>query len=141
MLYHDTETQASITVMRIDGDHSKPTMSTITLNGLLYYGLEPSRVSPVHTDHPAIPEGTYQMEITMSPHLGYETPELIDVPGRSEIRIHIGNFPVDTLGCILVGKSEGLDTMTILESKKAFEEMMTWIKSLPKLPQVVVLDP
>ena len=136
----DTQPQASIAVMRIDGSEDKATMSIVTINGTPYYGLEPSKVNPVHEGHPAIPAGTYQIAITMSPHLEYETPELIGVPDRSEIRIHVGNYPKDSLGCLIVGKSEGSDGQSVLESKEAFTELMAWIKGLPKLPQVVVFD-
>ncbi len=34
-------------------------------------------------------------------------PILHDVPNRSQILIHPGNFPKDTLGCILVGNAKG----------------------------------
>lgn len=66
-------------------------------------GLEPSRTTPVHAGHPCIPAGRYKVVVTHSPHLGYATPELLAVPGRSDIRWHIGNKPEDVLGCIAVG--------------------------------------
>lgn len=50
----------------------------------------------------AIALGRYQMRITPSARFGRLLP-LIEVPGRSGIRIHAGNTGVDTEGCILVG--------------------------------------
>ncbi len=47
---------------------------------------------------------------------------LIDVPGFTGIRIHIGNFPKDTEGCILVGTKLGIDK--VVNSKIAFDGLM-----------------
>lgn len=66
-------------------------------------GLEPSRKTPVHVGHPCIPVGTYKVIITQSPNLGYATPEVLNVPGRTHIRWHIGNKPEDVLGCVAIG--------------------------------------
>lgn len=63
----------------------------------------------------AIPTGRYRITLGIkSPKYskvekykkidGY-LPRLIDVPGYSGILIHIGNYPKDTNGCILVGKN------------------------------------
>lgn len=51
----------------------------------------------------AIPAGWYRMELTMSPRFHRLLPILRYVPGRTGIRIHAGNTPKDTRGCILVG--------------------------------------
>lgn len=86
------------------------------------YYLEPSRVTPVNVGHPCIPAGTYKVVLTMSPHLGYICPEVLDVPGRTAIRWHIGNFPKDVLGCRVVGTILGDDFVG--NSKGAFEALM-----------------
>lgn len=51
----------------------------------------------------AIPRGRYKVELTYSPHFSRVTPELVDVPYFSNIRIHGGNTSEDTLGCPLLG--------------------------------------
>lgn len=80
----------------------------------------------------AIPTGTY--EITMdvySAKFGSKTaykkyggflPRLISVKGYDGVLIHIGNYPTDSLGCILVGwnKTKGM----VSESTKAFNLLM-----------------
>jgi hypothetical protein len=54
-----------------------------------------------------IPAGTYGLRLSRSQRFGRLLPELLDVPGRSMIRIHAGNGPGDTEGCILVGPERG----------------------------------
>jgi hypothetical protein len=86
--------------------------------------LEPSRLKPTHAGHPCIPCGIFKVKLTMSPHLGYVTPELVDVPGRTAIRIHKGNKPEDSLGCTLTGMSHGPAADWISNSKEAFDKLM-----------------
>ena len=51
----------------------------------------------------AIPEGTYKVFVTKSRKFHRWLPLLWQVPGFEGIRIHWGNYPRDTQGCILVG--------------------------------------
>lgn len=52
-----------------------------------------------------IPEGLYPMRWTHSPRFGRKTWELVDVPERTAIRIHAGNYAgvvlSDSNGCLL----------------------------------------
>lgn len=88
--------------------------------------LEPARVDPVHPGHPCVPVGVYPVELTFSPHFKIVTPEVLNVPGRTAIRIHAGNFPKDTLGCTLVGLTKGIDA--VYTSKIAFERLMILLR-------------
>ena len=47
-------------------------------------------------------------------------PILHDVPGRSQILIHPGNYPKDTLGCILVGSEK--DENAVYHSRKTWKK-------------------
>ena len=86
------------------------------------YYLEPSRFTPFYSNHPCIEAGTYRVVLTMSPHLEYICPEVLNVPGRTEIRWHIGNFPKDVLGCCVVGAAVGRNQVE--NSRSAFDALM-----------------
>lgn len=88
------------------------------------YTLEPARVNPVNAGHPCvIAGGPFNVKLTKSPHFGYVTPEVINVPERTNIRWHIGNKPKDSEGCTLVGIS--YDVNWVSGSSTAFHRLMT----------------
>jgi hypothetical protein len=71
-----------------------------------------------------IPAGTYRGAIQYSPHFQRELPELLDVPGRSQILLHVGNSPSDSQGCILVGLEAADYEMRIMQSRAALALLM-----------------
>jgi hypothetical protein len=75
----------------------------------------------------AIPAGTYKIEITFSPHFQRDLPLLIDVPDFSGVRIHPGNTPADTEGCILVGTQKG--NASVLNSRVAFDALFALMQA------------
>ena len=72
-----------------------------------------------------IPEGMYEMELKEYGRFyeEYKHPIIMlkDVPKRSEILIHIGNYPKDTHGCILLGDSVGKDA--VWNSRKTYNNL------------------
>ena len=69
----------------------------------------------------AIPRGTYKVSLTMSPRFKRVMPLLMNVKGFEGVRIHSGNTPDDTEGCILVGlnKIKG----QLVESRSTFDRL------------------
>jgi hypothetical protein len=74
----------------------------------------------------AIPEGRYDVRISFSPKFQTELPEIRNVPDFVGIRIHPGNTAKDTDGCVLVGRSRGVDR--VLESRVAFVLLLDKIR-------------
>ena len=48
-----------------------------------------------------IPAGTYPLEMTWSPKFKKLLPEILEVPDREGIRIHMGTLPEHSTGCVL----------------------------------------
>jgi len=76
----------------------------------------------------AIPEGIYPITIYDSPHLGKPVPLVNDVPGRSYIEIHWGNFPANYKGCIGVGESRDTSTEEIFYTQEAFQRLFPLVE-------------
>ena len=84
----------------------------------------------------AIPTGRYKVTLGVkSPKYsqrpayafceGY-VPRLINVPAYDGILIHIGNYPQDTEGCILVGRNTKVGA--VLESTETFKRLYALLK-------------
>ena len=70
----------------------------------------------------AIPEGRYPLVVTFSPRFKRWLPLLVGVPHFEGIRIHSGNTPADTQGCILPGRN--LRKGVVLNSRAALRRIM-----------------
>ena len=59
-------------------------------------------IATIENDDFIIPCGTYPLRVTWSPKFKRMMPLLLNVPGRSGIRVHRGTKPEHSRGCILV---------------------------------------
>ncbi len=109
--------------------HSKEaTLGILTIENIktdIIYTLEnPKR----KTDKDSrIPAGTYKCK----PYSGTKYKDVyivLDVPNRSAILLHWGNFEKDTEGCILLGNKQTTKPQpAVLESKRCFERFRSLI--------------
>ena len=88
----------------------------------------------------AIPVGRYQVVLTFSPHFNKELPLLIGVEGFSGIRIHAGNGPDDTEGCLLVGRGLNQAGNRITDSRGAMIDLMQILEDAYDRNEEVWLD-
>lgn len=75
-----------------------------------------------------IPPGVYCCKQIESPSRG-KVYEVTDVEGREHILIHVGNFPRDTEGCILIGMQPGVNMIN--NSKIALAKLFEITKDEP----------
>lgn len=102
----------------------RSTGSEIYIDGVFEcFGLEPPTLPLNAQVKPrAIPPGQYELTIRWSPRFGKQMPHIENVPGFSGIEIHIGNYPPDTHGCLIVGKVRATDSVG--KSVVAFNDFM-----------------
>jgi hypothetical protein len=74
-----------------------------------------------------IPVGDYEAQIYDSSKFG-EVLKLLNVPNRSDVLIHQGNYSRDTQGCILPGKKLGKDS--VQQSRNAMREIINYINEI-----------
>lgn len=104
----------------------KSTVGELWLDGKQFcYTLEPTCRNINEKNKGAIPAGRYQIVMTYSNKFGCMMPELVDVPGFTDIRMHPGNMAEDTEGCILVGETESTDFVG--QSRAAFKRLLPYI--------------
>ena len=84
----------------------------------------------------AIPYGKYEVKWTYSPKYKRYMPQLMNVTNFSGIRIHSGNTPKDTLGCILVGQNSKVGM--VLNSKATVEKLYPRIQAACKIGKVYI---
>ena len=121
----------TITLNRVR-NASDCTIGVLTVGKAKFATLEDKvRKDKVHGET-AIPAGTYELGLRaeggMTKRYARKFPDmhkgmiwLQDVPGFTWVYIHIGNFPEDTLGCILVGERAGEDM--VHNSRTAYENI------------------
>jgi len=97
--------------------------------------LEEIKAGKVH-GKTAIPAGRYEVAITFSNRFQKYLPLLINVPGYEGIRIHPGNKAEHTEGCLLPGKTRGINVVG--ESRKAFADLFAKLKAVEKREKVFI---
>lgn len=103
------------------------------------FTLEPPDPNLAHPGHPTVKAGgPFKVILSMSPHLGYVTPEVLDVPNRTGIRWHIANRAEELEGCTAVGQIHSDDWVG--QSSMAFQRMRVLLETSDDI-WVTYLDP
>ncbi len=76
----------------------------------------------------AVPVGRYAIGWTYSPHFQHYTPELMNVPGFTGVRIHGGNTDLDSDGCLITGSYIGMDNEGVILSDDARDKLYAKIR-------------
>ena len=73
-----------------------------------------------------IPEGSYELHLGIFNCGGYKAYEILNVPGRYLIKIHVGNTMDDVVGCIVPGKALGWvkQQWAVISSKATYKQFM-----------------
>ncbi len=102
-----------VELIRLEENYEHGTFGILKINKEVFcFTLEP-RDEENKRDISSIPAQQYICEIRATGlssimRLGFaKTFEVLNVPGRTNIKIHPGNFDEDTEGCILLGSSVG----------------------------------
>lgn len=69
-----------------------------------------------------IPRGTYEVGFTYWKKYDKHMPHILNVPQFTGIFIHPGNYDKDTEGCLLVGRTRGVDF--IGDSRTTFDNLL-----------------
>ena len=112
------------------------TIGKMAIDGVFFcHTLEPPiRQAPAKPR--AIPAGQYPLTIRWSTRFGKDMPHVEDVPDFGGIEIHVGNYPQDTEGCLLLGQTVGRDFVgNSIPAFRDFFERLT--KALEGGPQKI----
>ena len=84
----------------------------------------------------AIPTGTYKVMMTWSSKYQKKMPEIMKVPGFDGVRIHPGNYPKDTRGCVLPGENsvKGM----VVNSTKYFNQFVSMLEGAGGVATIVI---
>lgn len=94
-----------------NSEYRATTTGTVSIDGRqVCFSLEPTALM--------VPTAIYPIQMIDSPRFGRKTPHVLNVPGRTEIELHGGNFATDSDGCTLCAEKR-LSDYQIYESKPA----------------------
>lgn len=110
--------------MYINGKYFCDTLEDVVREGEKVYG------------QTAIPDGIYEIVLTMSNRFKKILPLLLKVPNFEGVRIHSGNSASDTEGCILVGKNK--EKGKVLQSRAVFLQLMEKLEPIDGKEKITI---
>lgn len=85
----------------------------------------------------AIPVGRYEVVLSFSNHFKQLMPELLNVPNYVGVRIHFGNWAVDSDGCVLCGTRSTTKDF-IGNSRVAYAKLLSKLKAVAKKEKIFI---
>lgn len=82
-----------------------------------------------------IPLGSYLCVLKYSPEHGCNLYWITGVEDREDVEIHWGNYPSNSLGCVLVGQAR--EANAIDHSRDAYNNMMSYLAGIAQFTLVV----
>lgn len=115
----------------------KSTLGKLYLNGEFYGHTLELAWKDNQKRASCIPKGVYEVKKrhTEKSKYKYEHLHILDVPDRELILMHIGNYPKNSKGCILVGNTRALNFVG--ESRKAFYKLMYDLGSFEEIELII----
>lgn len=135
----------NIEIVRSPNEKETPgTLNVLNSDGATFFKVDSLELPYLDNKNgiSCIPPGVYDWEkVSATAHIPYPHISIKNVPNRSGICIHIGNFAagnkIDIEGCVLVGRSfkdlNGDGILDISESSNAFKALMEALPNLGKL--------
>lgn len=116
---------------------SESSIGRLFLNGVFECFTLEDQVRPVKVKgSTAIPYGHYEVIVSFSQRFQRPMPLLLNVPNFDGIRIHWGNYPRDTDGCILVGTEKSVDEVS--HSKIAFDKLFSKLQAAAETEKIFI---
>jgi len=88
-------------------------------------------------DISSVRPGRYQAKLRKDHADGWRI-ELLNVPGRGHVQIHIGNVREQSLGCVLVGTIEGKSPCALKWSREAYLRFQEEVKKSEVVPDAIL---
>ena len=124
-----------ISVLRLEQSEDQPTRGVLLIHDILFCVTLELPWRDNQRNISCIPDGVYDAVKYVSPTYGL-TIKIINVPGRSDILLHYGNYKRNTQGCILIARSYGdsteQDEGMICNSKVVYRQFQEIIRKLPE---------
>ena len=122
-----------VLLVRQETSKKSGTFSSMSIGGeLVFFVIEPWK-NQNRDFASCIPAQVYACEKVLSNRFGYETFNVLDVPGRENIIFHHGNVLKDTEGCLLPGLGIGYPytgVRGVINSKNAMKKMMKLLEEI-----------
>jgi|TARA_Y100000310_G_scaffold149029_1_gene148327 hypothetical protein len=128
--------KASLLLIR-DTFTDKSVVSKLYLNGEFYGHTLELPWNDNKKGISCIPKGVYEVKKrhTEKSKYKYEHLHILDVRDRGLILMHIGNYPKNSKGCILLGNTRALNFVG--ESRKAFYRLMYDLGSFEEIELII----